>query len=54
MKKKKIKLKVWMITRIDQIILLAKFLNNKKLLVRWDSFIRLNKNSFLSFFFTRY
>ena len=39
-----------MITRIDQIILLAKFLNNKKLLVRWDSFIRLNKNSFLSFF----
>ena len=46
MKKNK-KFKVWMVTRIDQSLILAKYLNDKKLLVRWDSFIRLKKSGFL-------
>jgi glycosyltransferase involved in cell wall biosynthesis len=50
MKKNK-KFKVWMVTRIDQSLILAKYLNDKKLLVRWDSFIRLKKSGFLRFFF---
>ena len=43
--------KVWMETRIDQCIILAKYLKNKKLLVKWDSFIRLKKSGFLKIFF---
>ena len=43
--------KVWMVTRIDQCIILAKYLNDKKLLVKWDSFIRLKKSGFLKIFF---
>ena len=50
MKKNK-KFKVWMVTRIDQCIILAKYLNDKGILVRWDSFIRLKKSGFLRFFF---
>ena len=45
------KFKIWMVTRIDQSIILAKYLNDKKLLVQWDSFIRLKKSGFLKIFF---
>ncbi len=52
MKKNKIfKAKVWMVGRIDQSILLADFLSKKKILVRWDSFIRLSNRGILRFFF---
>jgi len=45
------KFKVWMVTRIDMCIILAKYLNDKGSLIRWDSFIRLKKSGFLRFFF---
>ena len=43
--------KVWMVTRIDQCIVLAKYLNDKGLLLKWDSFIRLKKGGFLKLIF---
>jgi len=47
----KFKHKVWMVTRIDQCVLLAKYLNDIGLLIRWDSFIRLSKSGLLKYFF---
>jgi glycosyltransferase involved in cell wall biosynthesis len=48
------KFKVWMITRIDQCLILAKYLNDKGLLLKWDSFIRLKKSGFLKLIFPNY
>ena len=47
----KFKHKVWMVTRIDQCVILAKYLNDQGLLIRWDSFIRLRKSGLLKYFF---
>ena len=45
----KFKPKVWMVTRIDQCVILAKYLNDKSFLIKWDSFIRISENNFLKF-----
>lgn len=45
----KFKPKVWMVTRIDQCVILAKYLNDKSFLIKWDSFIRISENNFLRF-----
>lgn len=44
--------KVWMVTRVDQAILVARHLKNNNQLVRWDSFIRLKKSGLLQKLFS--
>jgi len=45
------KFKIWMVGRIDQSLLLAEYLLKRKVLIKWDSFIRLSNKGFLKFFF---
>ena len=42
------KYQVWMISRLDQSTLLARYLKDNNQLIRWDTFIRFSKNSFLA------
>ena len=42
------KFKIWLISRLDQATLLARYLKDNNQLIRWDTFIRFSKNSFLA------
>lgn len=42
------KFKIWMISRLDQATLLARYLKDNNQLVRWDTFFRISKENFLA------
>ena len=51
---KRNKLKIWLISRLDQSVIIAEHLNKQGKLVQWDRFISFSENNLLGkYYFQR-